>query len=83
MKPRIVIGQFYGGGIMPYFAESDVRQGDFAVIETNAGKLLVVKIIQTEKISAAMEKKASKAIIQRVNLKTKVNIIQQFDLKAE
>ncbi len=79
MKTRIVIGQFYGGGVMPYFAESDIRQGDFAVIETNAGKLLVVKIIQTEKISAAMEKKASKAIIQRVNFKSGITNKGKYD----
>lgn len=67
-KRRVVLARFPGGGIMPYLTDEDIRTGEKAAIETNKGKLVVVEVIKTEEIPRKMKKKASKWIIQKIDM---------------
>jgi hypothetical protein len=61
---QVVIGEFNGGGTMPFYAEGVPELDDQGVIRTNKGKLKVIRIIQIDNISMKIIKKTTKSIIQ-------------------
>jgi len=65
---RVVLTQFAGGGLMPYFTDEALEVGDNVIIETNKGKLVVTEVYQTSDIPPKIEKKAEKWLVQKVDM---------------
>ena len=66
---QVILVEFNGGGVMPFYAErGSLRTGDLVIIETNKGKYKVVNVKKIEGISIKIAKKAKKWIVQKLDL---------------
>ena len=66
---RVILARFRSGGVMAYFAPRGIVEvDDRIVVETNKKALITAVVIQIEGITKQIQKKATKWIVQKIDM---------------
>ena len=78
---RVVLAETRGGGTISCLTWLDLKKGDYVVYETRREKFIVLKVSRTTNIPPKLEKKATRFIVQKVELENYRKLRKEYDEK--
>ena len=78
MEATPILAKTAGGGVIPCLTWTPVEIGDFVVYETEKGKLIILKVSKIDDLPSKLEKKATRFIVQKIDLETYRKIMEEY-----